>query len=103
MQRVKVQLATPYELVIDSDRGAEARMAAELTALLPKAFGLVSDSNVGPLHAARIRQALEAEGAQVAYVEVAAGESSKSLATVEKVAQALVSAGVTRASALSTG
>jgi 3-dehydroquinate synthase len=97
---VTVGVSTPYEIVIDPDRGAEARMAAELTALLPNAFGLVSDSNVGPLHAPRIRQALEACGAQVAYVEVLAGEPSKSLSSVENVAQQLVSAGLTRRSAL---
>jgi 3-dehydroquinate synthase len=63
-------------------------------------LGLISDTNVGPLHGARVRAALERRGATVSYFEVPAGEISKSLGTVAEVAEALAHAGLGRRSAL---
>ncbi len=90
-----------YSILIDPDPGAERRLAQEMTrrfAGVPLA--LVTDDVVGALHAGRYRAALEESGAQVAYLEVPAGEASKSLATVEEVAQRLVELGVGRRSLL---
>jgi shikimate kinase/3-dehydroquinate synthase len=87
-----------YEIVIDADGRT---LAEEVMRVFPGAhLGLVSDSHVGPLHGARVRRMLEERGARVAYVEVPAGEPSKSLAMVEKVAQSLVEKELTRSSAL---
>src|SRR5262249_19338715 len=87
-----------YEIVIDPEGAAGAD---ELLRVFPGApLGLVSDSNVGPLHGGRVRQALEARGARVGYLEVPAGEAAKSLSTVEKLAEGLVARGLSRSAAL---
>ncbi len=57
---------------------------------------VVTDSNVAPLYGARARGALAAEGFETVLIEVAAGEPSKSLATLESVYDALVNAGLDR-------
>ena len=61
-----------------------------------RAAALVTDSNVGPLHASRAAAALEAAGFRVSVREVPAGESSKTPARLAELWDFLHGAGVAR-------
>lgn len=60
--------------------------------------GVLTDSNVGPLYAARAMASLEAAGFSPVLVEMPAGEASKSLAQAEAVCDAMIAAGLDRSS-----
>lgn len=57
---------------------------------------VVSDSNVGPLYAERVRSSLQAAGYQTAYVEFAAGEQHKRFETLVPILEALAAAELSR-------
>jgi 3-dehydroquinate synthase len=59
---------------------------------------LVTDRNVGALYAAQARDSLRAAGFDAAAAEIPAGESSKSLATYQRVIDAMVEAALDRKS-----
>jgi 3-dehydroquinate synthase len=61
---------------------------------------IITDSNVGPLYAERAVTALSRAGFEVKVIEVAAGEPSKSLATLERVYDRLADAQLDRSSAI---
>ncbi|MEZ5325338.1 MAG: 3-dehydroquinate synthase [Verrucomicrobiales bacterium] len=68
-----------------------------------KAMGacvIVSDSNVGPLYREIVESSLRATGFTPAYIEVAAGEASKSMTCVETVCRQMAQAGLDRGSFL---
>jgi 3-dehydroquinate synthase len=96
--RVEVPLAPPYPVVV----GAGLDLAETLSGALEPAVGVIlTDSNVGPLHAASLERALERAGWRVAdVVEIPAGESSKSLEAYAEIVGRLARAGVTRDGAL---
>lgn len=60
---------------------------------LKGAAALISDSNVGPLYAARVQESLEAAGYRVSYHEFEAGEAHKNLTTIEQLVNGMVAAG----------
>jgi 3-dehydroquinate synthase len=96
--RVEVPVAPPYPVVV----GAGLDLAEILSGALEPAVGAVlTDSNVGPLHAASLVRALEGAGWRVAdVVEIPAGEPSKSLEAYAEVVGRLARSGVTRDGAL---
>jgi 3-dehydroquinate synthase len=96
--RVEVPVAPPYPVVV----GAGLDLAETLSGALEPAVGVIlTDSNVGPLHAASLEQALERAGWRVAdVVEIPAGEPSKSLEAYAEIVGRLARAGVTRDGAL---
>ncbi len=65
-----------------------------------RVVGMVSDENVAPLYAERVRSSLEAEEIRVCEVVVPAGEESKQLDRFGRVAEALVAGGLDRGSAV---
>ncbi len=79
------------------DRLGELARAAGLK---PARAALVTDSNVAPLYGDRAARALRAAGFDPAIVVVAAGEASKSLATLATVYDRLADAGLDRSSAI---
>ena len=93
-QTVEVEVARPYPVVV----GAGLDLAATLSRSLdPSLCAVLTDSTVGPLHAAAVRETLERDGWQVAGVlEVPAGEPSKSLETYAKTVRDLARLGLTR-------
>lgn len=93
-QTVEVPVARPYPVVV----GAGLDLAETLSrSLEPGLCAVLTDSNVGPLHTASVRAALERAGWQVAGVlEVPAGESSKSLETYAETIRNLARLGLTR-------
>jgi 3-dehydroquinate synthase len=92
--RVEVPVAPPYPVIV----GAGLDLASVLSETLePNVGAILTDSNVGPLHAGPLRRALEAAGWRVAdVVEVSAGEGSKSLAVYAEVAGRLARSGLKR-------
>lgn len=94
VQRIDVEVESPYPVVIGFglDLGENVSNVME-----PGIAAIVTDSNVGPLHAANARHSLKAAGWTVAGVfEIPAGESSKSLAVYESVVRDLARSGMTR-------
>jgi 3-dehydroquinate synthase len=78
--------------------GAGLKLAETFSrSLEPGLCALLTDSTVGPLHAASVRKALERAGWQVVGVlEVPAGETSKSLETYAETVRSLAGLGLTR-------
>jgi 3-dehydroquinate synthase len=92
--RVEVPVAPPYPVVV----GAGLDLAGVVSgALEPGVGAILTDSNVGPLHAPPLRRALEDAGWRVAdVVEVPAGERSKSLVAYTEVVERLARSGIKR-------
>jgi 3-dehydroquinate synthase len=94
LERLQVPVDPPYPVVLGPDLDLAEVVSEELE---PGLAAIVTDSNVGPRHAAEAARSLEGEGWRVAdVVEVPAGEGSKDLATYAEVAGRLARAGVTR-------
>jgi 3-dehydroquinate synthase len=92
--RVEVPVAPPYPVVVGAGLDLAEVVSTELE---PGLAAVLTDSNVGPLHAPRVTQALEDAGWHVAEVlQVPAGEASKGLAAYAEVAGRLARAGMTR-------
>lgn len=67
-----------------------------LKAGLPKRALIVTDTNVGPLYLAPLRDQIEARGVQIEVYEVPAGEASKCFAVLEGGLNAALEAGLSR-------
>lgn len=92
-QRIPVEASSPYEVVVGSDLEAGELVAATGAG----SAVILTDSNVGPLYAAKLVRSLEGSGVAVAEtVEIPAGEKSKSLETYAGVLGRLARTGVTR-------
>jgi 3-dehydroquinate synthase len=75
------------------------RLARE-AGIAPGRAALLTDSNVARLYGERAGASLKAAGFEPRSIEIAAGEQSKSLATLEHIYDALVDAELDRSSAL---
>jgi 3-dehydroquinate synthase len=93
-ERVEVPIASPYSIIV----GAGLDLAKVLSgALEPTVGAILTDSNVGPLHALSLKRTLEQAGWRVAaVVEMPAGERSKGVAVYAEVAGKLARSGMTR-------
>ena len=93
---VEVGVDPPYPVAVGED------VLREMVATLdPRPCAVLTDSNVGPLHAADLRRSLEGAGwTVVGTVEVAAGEASKGVATYADAVGQLARMGLTRDGAL---
>jgi 3-dehydroquinate synthase len=93
---VEVGVAPPYPVTV-----SEHVHQAVAAALEPRPCAILTDSNVGPLHAADLRRSLEETGWSVVGVaEIPAGEASKNVATYADVVGRLARMGLTRDGAL---
>lgn len=84
---------------IHVEEGALDRLGPLLRAARPQGGGkvaLVTDSQVGPLHAARGEASLQGAGFAVQTLTVPAGEASKNLAQAGALCEAFASAGLDR-------
>ncbi len=63
---------------------------------LPRQCAIITDSNVGPLYAARIEAALRLAGFQSATLTIPAGEKSKSLEQAGRLCDSMIAAGLDR-------
>ncbi len=93
---VPVNLAgRSYEIIIG--RGASDDAGSRVAALAPGGnVAIVTDENVGALHAARVEASLSQHGLRVSRITVPPGEASKSYQQFAAVCDALVSARIER-------
>jgi 3-dehydroquinate synthase len=94
VQTVGVPVARPYPVVVGVDLGL-GEVVSDV--LKPGLCAIFTDSTVGPLHAARVRDALEVAGWRVAgTIEVPSGESSKNMGVYAAAVGRLARMGLTR-------
>lgn len=90
-----------YPVLVGSHLLADtAKLIAERTAIRGRRAAVVTDSNVGPLHAEAVIGSLESAGIETSLVTVPAGEASKSMEQVDKAARTLLREGLDRKSFL---
>ena len=77
-----------------------ATLIEERTAIRSRKAAIVTDSNVGPLYAAKVEATLKAAGIETCLVTVPAGEASKSMEQVTEVSRRMLRAGLDRKSFL---
>lgn len=96
--RIPVLLSqNPYEIIVGNE--TFPRAGEFIRRVLPAGkCAVVTDSNVGPLHAKTLLESLKAAGFEATLVTVPAGEKSKSLGEVEKVCDQMIRAGLDRGS-----
>lgn len=99
VRSVAIAGTAPYDVYVNPSLDLTRTVS---TALAPGGTAaLLTDSNVGPLYAPSVTEALEEAGWTVAdVVEVPTGESSKSLSIYEKVVRRLAAAGLSRGATL---
>ena len=95
-ETVDVNLAErSYQVLIG--HGLLDTLGEKLRAIHPgSSCAVITDSNVGPLYAARALKSLADAGFKTVLVTVPAGEKSKSLACVEKACDEMIAAGLDR-------
>jgi 3-dehydroquinate synthase len=97
---VTVLATTPYEVRVEPALNLGLAVSSVLS---PGTCILLTDSNVGPLHASSVTEILERTGWNtIDVVTVPAGESSKSLSVYEGVVRRLARAGLPRGGTLFT-
>jgi 3-dehydroquinate synthase len=97
---IEVPLArSPYQVIVGPGliRDCGARISEILK---PSRCALVTDSNVGPLHAEAVEASLRQAGFEPIRITVPAGESSKSFEQTAKICDAMIAAGLDRSSVL---
>lgn len=89
-----------YDILIE--RGLLSRAGDLCKAVLPHAnrLAVVTDSTVGPLYGERVLTSLQGAGFAAELVTVPAGEKSKSVPMLEKLYDAFMNLGLTRADAV---
>ena len=94
VETVEVPVTSPYPVIVGS--GLDLGRIVSNT-LKPGLCAIFTDSTVGPLHAARVQDALEGAGWTVAgTIEVPSGESSKSMEAYAGALGRLARMGLTR-------
>ena len=98
MPIVPVQLGSrSYDICIGS--GVLDTLGARCGELFPgKRCLIISDSNVAPLYANRVKASLQAAGCSATVATVTAGEPSKSIAMLDEMWSACIQAGLDRKS-----
>lgn len=101
MKQLKLGLeGRSYEISIG--QGLLSQAGKRCRAVLPKAqkLAVITDSNVGPLYAEKVKESLENQGFQTGVITVPAGEPSKCLATLGWLYDRLTALGLTRTDAV---
>ncbi len=89
----------PYEVVVGD--GLLQRAGALLAPVLPqRRVVVITDTTVSALHGAALQAGLKQAGFEFAWIEVAPGEASKSLAVFGEVADQLLATGAERRTAV---
>jgi 3-dehydroquinate synthase len=98
--QIEVPIArSPYKVLVGPGLLADCGpLIAEI--LKPSRCALVTDSNVGPLHAEDAETSLRQAGCDPIRITVPAGESSKSFDQTSKICDEMIAAGLDRSSFL---
>lgn len=101
MRNVHVDLG-PKSYDIEIEKGLLYHVGSKVRRLLPKVekIAVITDSNVGPLYASILRDALAKEGFTVTVLTFKAGEERKNLKTLGNLYDGLAEAGLTRSDAV---
>jgi 3-dehydroquinate synthase len=103
MERIRINLEKSikdsYEIVIGEDVIDNVGFTAKIKDEIDR-YVMVTDTNVNPLYGQRVLERLKETTPSVDVIEIPAGESSKSLETVQGVARRLVGLGASRKSLL---
>jgi len=83
-----------YDIVVG--RGLLAEAGERIAALGARAAAIVTDANVGALYAGRLGETLQQQGLRTSVITVAAGEATKSYASLEQVCDAVLAARIER-------
>ncbi|MEP0940684.1 MAG: 3-dehydroquinate synthase [Rhizobiaceae bacterium] len=99
-QSIRVDLAErSYDIVIGDD--VLPSIGVRIAKMYPNARAvIVTDTNVNELHGETVRGSLTENGVEHATIVVAAGEKSKSFATLEEVVDGVLGAGMERGDVL---
>lgn len=101
MHRLNVPLpGREYEILIE--RGLLDNVGKRCRVVLVRAsrIAVITDSNVGPLYAERVRKSLEDSRFQVKVITIPAGETSKSPQMLARLWEELMEFGITRTDAI---
>ena len=97
--KLKREVDESYDLVFGTD--LFSRIAKDLKADgLGSQYAIITDSNVGPLYAGKMKDALQAEGLQGAVFTFKAGEQSKTRKVKEQLEDGMFKSGFGRDSAI---
>lgn len=77
-------------------RGLLGEAGRRIAALGARAAAIVTDENVGPLYSATLAASFEQNGLRTATIALAAGEATKSYASLEQVCDAVLAAKIER-------
>ena len=83
-----------YDILVG--RGLLAEAGARIAALGARAAAIVTDAHVGALYAGRLAESLQQQGLRTSVITVAAGEATKSYASLEQVCDAVLGARIER-------
>ena len=83
-----------YDILVG--RGLLAEAGERIAALGARAAAIVTDANVGALYAGRLGETLQQQGLRTSVITVAAGEATKSYASLEQVCDAVLAARIER-------
>jgi 3-dehydroquinate synthase len=99
-QTKRLPVRTPegsYEVVLGKGLlGQLGRLAAELTPVLGRKVVVASDSNVLPVYGEAIVRSLQNSGFEPSTAAMPAGETNKSMASVDSLVEAFLDAGLDR-------
>lgn len=95
-EKIRVDLGPrSYDILIGP--GLIDRCGGALAAVMPRPrVVILTDDNVGPLYADRLRTSLDSAGIRHDLIEIAHGESSKDFATLERVTEQILALGIER-------
>lgn len=93
---IHVNTGIPYDVIIE--KGALYKCGELIKSVVPKSERalIVSDSNVAPIYAEKVKASLEAEGYKVFVHVFPAGEENKRLAAIEGMYAAMAAAELSR-------
>ncbi len=96
MKTLRVELATPYDILIG--RGILSSLGELISARLPSSsrIALISDETVDAIYGEVAENSLSKEGFSVARLSFPGGEANKTMATVESLLVSLMQAELTR-------
>lgn len=103
MRKIHVDLAEKaYDIEIAA--GLLPGIGAKLVRLVPKArrAAIITDSNVAPLYAEKLRASLEAAHFSVQEIVIPAGEQSKNMTLLAQILEELAEGGMTRSDVVVT-
>lgn len=100
MRRIKINAATPYEVLVGTDLLKDCGKYIKETGTKAEKLFLVSETNVAPLYLDKTKASLEEAGFEVVTFVFEAGEQSKNLTVISQMLGVLADNAFTRTDAI---